>query len=67
MSVTAIPAARITASTIQIAVWRSLELAGAWKFPAANGRAIRNSTVFAVQLAVVAMAPALTAAVASYP
>src|SRR5690242_16672558 len=64
---TAIPAARTTARTTQIAVWRSSELDGASKVPAANGRAIRNSSPLAVQLAVVAMAPELTAAVASYP
>ena len=52
---------------IQTAVWRPPELDGAWKVPAANGRAIKNSRPLTVQLAVVAIAPELTAAVASYP
>ena len=52
---------------IQTAAWSPPEPDGAWKFPAANGMAIRNSRVLTVQLAVVAMAPALTAASASYP
>ena len=61
------PAARMTARMIQTAVWWPPEPDGAWKDPAAKGKAIRNSRPLTVQLAVVAIAPALTAAAASYP
>src|SRR6478752_1921534 len=67
ISAAAIPAAKITARMIQTASWWPPELDGAWKVPAANGMAMRNSRVLTVQLDDVAMAPALTAASASYP
>ena len=67
ISAAAIPATRMTARMTQTAAWWPPELDGAWKDPAAKGKAIRNSRVLTVQLAVVAMAPALTAAAASYP
>ena len=63
--VAAIPAARMIARMIQTAAWLPPEPVGAWKEPAANGMATMNSRVLTVQLAVVAMAPALTAASAS--
>jgi len=40
---------------IQNAAWSPPEPEGAWKLPAANGIATRNSRVLTVQLAVVAM------------
>src|SRR5271165_164568 len=67
ISAAATPAARMTARMIQTAASWPPEPDGAWKDPAAKGMAIRNSRPLTVQLAVVAMAPALTAAAASYP
>src|SRR6516225_11182038 len=55
ISVAAIPAARMTARMIQIAVWWSPEPDAAWKELAANGIEIKNSRPLTVQLAVVAM------------
>src|SRR5689334_25117485 len=65
ISAAAIPAARMTTRMIQTAAWLSPEPDRAWKLPAANGMAMRNNRVLTVQLAAVAMAPALTAAVRS--
>jgi hypothetical protein len=67
ISAVAIPAARMTARMTQTAAWWPPEPDGAWKVPAANGMAMRNSRPLTVQLAVVAMTPALTAASATYP
>ena len=55
----------MTARMIQTAAWLPPEPVGAWKVPAANGMAMMNSRLLTVQLVVVAMAPALTAASAS--
>ena len=67
ISAAAIPAVRTTARMTQTAAWWPPEPDGAWKVPAANGMAMRNSRPLTVQLAVVAMTPALTAASATYP
>jgi hypothetical protein len=57
----------MTARMIQTAVDLPPELEEAWKALAANGMEMRNSRPLTVQLAAVAIAPALTAASASYP
>ena len=57
----------MTARMIQTAVELLPEPDEAWKALAANGIEMRNSRPLTVQLAVVAIAPALTAASASYP
>ena len=56
-----------TASTAMITIHTAAcfsppPLDGTWKSPTANGMEIRNSRDFTTQLAVLAMAPALTAA-----
>ena len=63
----ATPGGEVIARMIQTAAWLPPEPDGAWKEPAANGIATRNSRLLTVQLAVVAMTPALTAAAAPYP